>query len=376
MAKILLLYASFGDGHRQVAESLQEAFLESGHEVAMMDGWRSSNQLLASWNERLYEFLTSHLPFVYGWSYDWTEKLSKDSTLWRWLSYFSKGAVVGLMQEWHPDAVIQLFSDQSLRYVKQLNPQVLASVLLTDFALHSRWFVNEADFFLVATQELANRAKKIYRLHHEVIPTGIPIRQAFQQHASGFPFPELLDKPYLAVLTGGRGVFPQILQVVQTLHRQFPQHRVVVCCGRNEIMRKKIENHFSNNPLILSYGYLQEINKLMEKADFIVTKAGGVTIAECLACGTPMLFYKPLPGQERKNAIYIEKTGGGWIAENLQTLAESCTHLTEKKLQAARSVLKELQVSDSAKRVVYEVEERLQGKQADGGYAAKNIKRV
>ncbi|WP_339061257.1 glycosyltransferase [Tepidibacillus marianensis] len=39
----------------------------------------------------------------------------------------------------------------------------------------------------------------------------------------------------------------------------------------------------------------------------MITKAGGVTLAETLVLGLPTIIYQPISGQEYDNAIYLHK---------------------------------------------------------------------
>ena len=47
----------------------------------------------------------------------------------------------------------------------------------------------------------------------------------------------------------------------------------------------------------------------MACADVIVTKSGGVTSAECLAAGLPMIINSSIPGQEEGNANFLVEHG-------------------------------------------------------------------
>src|SRR5690606_16939023 len=58
------------------------------------------------------------------------------------------------------------------------------------------------------------------------------------------------------------------------------------------------------------------IHELMAISDLCVTKSGGLTSAECLAMGLPMLVPNPIPGQEERNAEYIAENGAGMIARS------------------------------------------------------------
>lgn len=53
------------------------------------------------------------------------------------------------------------------------------------------------------------------------------------------------------------------------------------------------------------FGYVKEIDMLMEISDFIVSKPGGLTTAEALSKGLPIVIINPLPGQEAKNAEFL-----------------------------------------------------------------------
>jgi processive 1,2-diacylglycerol beta-glucosyltransferase len=59
----------------------------------------------------------------------------------------------------------------------------------------------------------------------------------------------------------------------------------------------------------------------------MVTKAGGLTTAECLAKGLPMVFLPPVPGQEEDNAEFFKSHGAGCIARNSKEVVELTTNL-------------------------------------------------
>ena len=51
----------------------------------------------------------------------------------------------------------------------------------------------------------------------------------------------------------------------------------------------------------------------MRAADLLVTKPGGITCAEALALGLPLLLIDPLPGHEEENAAYLAGTGAALV---------------------------------------------------------------
>ena len=43
----------------------------------------------------------------------------------------------------------------------------------------------------------------------------------------------------------------------------------------------------------------------MQMSDLIITKPGGLTISEALACNLPMALFEAIPGQEEENAEFL-----------------------------------------------------------------------
>ena len=60
----------------------------------------------------------------------------------------------------------------------------------------------------------------------------------------------------------------------------------------------------------------------MQAADVVMTKAGGVSLAECLECGANILIYHPLPGQEQRNTAFLQQEYGAAAVTDLRQLDE------------------------------------------------------
>jgi len=52
----------------------------------------------------------------------------------------------------------------------------------------------------------------------------------------------------------------------------------------------------------------------MKIADVVVGKPGGLMISECMALGKRMVLTDPIPGQEKRNAEFMARCGGGRLA--------------------------------------------------------------
>ena len=67
-------------------------------------------------------------------------------------------------------------------------------------------------------------------------------------------------------------------------------------------------------------GFTDEMPQLMQAADVVITKAGGVSLAECLECGANILIYHPLPGQEQGNTVFLHQEYGAAAVTDIRQL--------------------------------------------------------
>ena len=53
---------------------------------------------------------------------------------------------------------------------------------------------------------------------------------------------------------------------------------------------------------------------MMGAADMLMSKAGGLILAESLSCGLPTIVVDAIPGQESGNAAFVARHGAGVVA--------------------------------------------------------------
>jgi UDP-N-acetylglucosamine:LPS N-acetylglucosamine transferase len=79
-----------------------------------------------------------------------------------------------------------------------------------------------------------------------------------------------------------------------------------VLCGKNKSLFDSINR--LKQPAFRAMGYIsdkQQMLQIYESADAMITKAGGVTMSECLLCMLPIFIYHSLPGQETHNVRHL-----------------------------------------------------------------------
>jgi processive 1,2-diacylglycerol beta-glucosyltransferase len=101
-------------------------------------------------------------------------------------------------------------------------------------------------------------------------------------------------------------------------------------------------------------GYSADVPTLMAAADLLVTKAGGMTLAEAMASGLPMLLYGSLPGQERRNERFASRAGIALAARSPRELGRLLERaLTEPEiLEHLRERIRRVRRPDAAQRIV------------------------
>ncbi|MET8907995.1 glycosyltransferase [Micromonospora sp. NPDC004551] len=79
--------------------------------------------------------------------------------------------------------------------------------------------------------------------------------------------------------------------------------RPVVVCGRNAELYERLRGREH------VFGWVDDMPTLMRAVDVVVENAGGLTCQEALACGVPVVTYRPIPGHGRANASILARSG-------------------------------------------------------------------
>jgi processive 1,2-diacylglycerol beta-glucosyltransferase len=115
---------------------------------------------------------------------------------------------------------------------------------------------------------------------------------------------------------GTQGLGP-IKELVWLIERSAADLQVIIAAGTNKKLHRWLSRRVRRFPKkTLVYPFAANVDELMEAASVIITKPGGITTAEALAKGLPMLIVNPLPGQETMNTRFLLKEGVAVKAES------------------------------------------------------------
>jgi len=316
--RVLILSASYGEGHQQAALAVQDALVAQnpGIDVKIIDYLHTVHPLLNTFARYCYLKSVRFAPALYGLFYKGTSRITSKSLIQRRLNNLGLEDLAEYLHIYRPMVVLSTFPTPA-GVMSLLRQRGLSSVpnatVITDHAIHSQWIHPFTDHYFVGSEHV--RQGLILRgvSEHRITVTGIPIRPVFFSSVDRDAVRKRLglesDVPTLLVMGGAYGVLGDISQICEELFASRQRIQVIVVCGRNQRMRTQVEQLVdqATNPVWV-FGFSREIHDLMGVSDLVITKAGGLTISEALAMELPMLLYRPIPGQETQNASFLVKS--------------------------------------------------------------------
>lgn len=316
---ILILHATAGAGHTRAAQAIGAALKRLNHDHLVVDTLECTPPLFRRMYVKAYIDMVQKAPELWGYLYEKSDvAVSPKSKRARTRLAFDKLNSLtfrGLLKETQPQAIVcthflplELLSDLKCR--GKLNTPVHAVV--TDVSPHAFWVYPHIDHYHVATpvaaRELARKGFPPERIH----VTGIPIDPVFEE---SLPAPQaraklgLPERPTALLLSGGFGVGPMSEMLASFRECRTPLSLVVVA-GKNAELEAECRQIASTLPIpVKVHGFVTNMHELMDAADLIVTKPGGLTTTEILAKGKAMALVAPIPGQEQRNCEYLLENG-------------------------------------------------------------------
>ncbi|WP_404428300.1 diglucosyl diacylglycerol synthase [Sutcliffiella horikoshii] len=334
--KVIILTASYGNGHLQVANSLYQECLNRGlTDVKICNLYAESHPFISEVTEKLYTKSFTYGKQFYKLFYYGTDIIQNKKML-RWYYQYGLKRLTSLIQSEEPDILINTFPINAVPEFRRRTGIVIPSFnIITDYCLHSLWLHDEIDKYYVASNELKAKIHSRGVPVSKVVVSGIPIRPAFSQSYDKQALYEKYhispEKDLILLIAGAHGVLKNIKDVCETLLLS-TDHQLAVVCGKNLSLRNELAQLYkSYSGRFHCFRYLERIDELYKLANVIITKPGGITLTEATATGTPLILYKPVPGQEKENALFFSEKGAALIAKNHDELELHVNTLLQSK---------------------------------------------
>ena len=319
ISRITIFYATLGTGHKAAAEALRDWILKEHPQIEVL--CRNVLDYIPSWMSYIiaqcYLIMARNAPDVWGKLYRDTDRVYKRQSLW------------GFIHE----TICKLYLRKLLKELHDFDPQLILATHFFGMAPLSLSKENHLPLFYVNTDFLSHTLQRCpsfsgwyvggepsvrqYQadgLASGVRCFGIPVAPVYACLPSREESRKQLEldceRPIVLLLGGGIGA--GALERIADSFLDYPQIQVVIICGNHHRLRDKLRDKYYPFRQIRVEGFVNCMPQYYRSCDLAVSKAGGLSLAEALSAGVPLLLMDSLPGQEQYNSDYLLENGAAF----------------------------------------------------------------
>ena len=352
---ILIFTASTGGGHKRAAAAIKAKINDISPQtnVTVIDGMKAIGKVYNKAVTKGYHIMATKTPEFYGKLYRLSDENKPVAKAVMKSNEMYAKKLLESIEEYDPDIIIicHAFITNMVSYLKEKGKlNVKAISLITDYDSHRTYISPYIEAFVLAEPQMAKKLLEEYKVpESKIYPLGIPTFDSFAKNETREELckRERLDPeiPTVLLMAGSFGV-TGVLDFYEQLAQTGENIQMIVITGRNiklfDHFDKKIQELDSSRNTKLLY-FVDNVEDYMHIADLIVTKPGGLTVTESIACHLPMAIYSAYPGQEADNvdfllnqnaAVLIDKKNGAKqiiellnSPEKLNEMRENCKKL-------------------------------------------------
>lgn len=341
--KILIISSDTGGGHRSAAQALAEGFEKFWH------GDSSVVRIVKAVEESHH--ITDRLVNVYNWvlrnRQHWMKYLYWAVNRFRpeTREFFHRRCIGFLkiqFEKWCPHVVVSVHPlTQHIfgRVLRELNlsSQIPLVTIVTDpcYGFWKGWACDDVSLYLVANEDARRQLLDYGVSAAKIKVSGLPLNPKFQEvdeaaaQDARKAFGLDPDKFTVFVNAGwiGGGNIPKIFKelVAGELDVQ-----AIFLAGKNEELRLEAERIAKHAKFpVKVIGYSDEIEKLMQSANVMISKLGGLTTFEALACRLPIIAdttTTPMP-QEAGTVKLLATRGAGILLDKASDIVPTIQSL-------------------------------------------------
>jgi 1,2-diacylglycerol 3-beta-galactosyltransferase len=337
--RILILFSDTGGGHRAAARALTDALtlLDPTAVVAVADPLIGQGPVIVRRLASLYSPVIRRSRPAWGAVYHASNTRATFAAIRAVFGPAVRRVMAQLLAQHDPDVVLSVHpllnhvAHQAIR--RSGRPRALMTVITDLVDFHRGWTFSQADL-VVAPTERARKVALSRRVPADRVKLlGLPVDLRFRPPAPGEKQAlrrrfGLDEQRFTILLIGGAAGVGNLAAQVRALAMDRQPWQLVVVCGRNEKLRRRLYELEAMTPLLI-LGFVDYMPELMRACDVVVTKAGPGAIAESLATGLPLVLTGFLPGQESPNVDFVVESGIGAFAPKEDDLRDEVRVLAE-----------------------------------------------
>ena len=350
--KILIISSDTGGGHRSAAAAIVagvQKFLDGeSYAIRVVRAIEESHHL-ADKLVRLYNWILRNRQHWMKYYYWMINRIRPDTR-----EFFHKrcvGYVRNLFERWCPHIVVSVHPlTQHIfgRVLRELNlaDRVPLVSVVTDpcYGFWKGWACDAVTLYLVASEEARQQLIDYGVSPQRIKISGMPVHPKFaypgEEAAQAARRALGLDPDKFTVFVNagwiGGGNIPQIFR---ELVQGELDVQAIFLAGKNEDLRAVAESIATEAPFpVKVIGYSDEIEQLMSAANVMISKLGGLTTFEALACRVPIIadvITDPMP-QEAGTAKLIAQRGAGVMLNRASDVVNVVRRMMEDEVHYSR----------------------------------------
>src|ERR687884_832352 len=371
--KILIISSDTGGGHRSAAAAIvagvQKFFEGDSYAVRVVRAVEESHEISARL-VRLYNWVLRNKQHWMKYLFWAVNRLRPETR-----EFFHRrcvGYVRELFEKWCPHVVVSVHPLTQHIFARVLKEIGLAGkiplvTVVTDpcYGFWKGWACDDVTLYLVASEEAKQQLIDYGVSPRRIKVSGMPVHPKFElpdertaqaaRRALGLD-PQKFTVFVNAGFVGG-GNIPQIFR---ELVRGELDVQAIFLAGRNEELKSEAESLAASAKFpVKVIGYSEEVERLMQAANVMVSKLGGLTTFEALACRVPIIAdatTPPMP-QESGAATMLARRGAGVLLKRAADIVPEVRRMVEdsRYYSGLRAATAGLAFPDSTRRIVEEI---------------------
>jgi processive 1,2-diacylglycerol beta-glucosyltransferase len=327
--RVLVLTASYGEGHNSAARALVAGLQrQPGVTAEKVDLFAEVAPRLDRLSRQLYLKVINHAPAVWAGFYGWLDRTPHLRHLTALLPQYVR-AFERLLDEKKPDALCATYpvygwlAEQVRRRGRAVPPlYVVVTDALTINAIWfgvpaQRWFVTDAG----SAQRMIDRGVTPSR----VTVSGFPVASAFADRSSDAVPPDPASggpRRVLLMINCSRRRATAIARAVVAC----PGLAVTITAGRSEDLRRELASlPHPTTTSVEVLGWTDRIPDLLMRHHLVISKAGGATTQESINALCPMIVSQVVRGQEEGNWELLKAHDAGTLATTPEQVVAAIT---------------------------------------------------
>ena len=321
--KILITYASYGSGHKTVANYIYEYFKEHGdYDLKIVDVMDYAS-LIGKINLKLFNMIFKFqfsLPATIGY------ELSDNKIVTAPYKIYTKACLNKKLQkdflEYNPDLLIatHFFGGIMMGSInKKYHTKTKIITIITDYCSNCMWLQNHKyeDYIVVSNEIVKQEVLKFGVDEKKICPFGIPLTSKFKEtddkEKIKFKYNIKNNKPIILFFGGGSMGSSFTYNYLKAILKLKLDINIIFVAGKNVELQNKVNDLVmkENTPNITVLGFTNDVSNLLNIATLVITKPGGLSVTEALEMKTPMILIPGNGGQENYNANFVTKNKFG-----------------------------------------------------------------